>query len=73
MDQKIVECRPARPPLSPAMRALLETHHAETFEKGRLAGRREMEEEFTGSGLVMLGLGALSGAGMLWLIQRIFA
>jgi hypothetical protein len=49
------------PRLDPAMRELLRDHHNETFEEGRQAGRREMEEEFTGSGIITLAIGGILG------------
>lgn len=60
-EKKNALVEPHRPPLSPAMRALLESHHDATFEKGRQAGRKEMNDEFTSVGLSSFCLGGLSG------------
>jgi hypothetical protein len=61
------------PPLSQEMRLHLAKLRDEAFAEGKEAGRVETEREYYGNGLISLGLGGFVGAGVLALIQRIFA
>lgn len=61
--------REFRPPLSPAMRALLEDHTDETYHRGRSDGRSEVEREFVHNGIACLLLGMIAGAGGLYGLQ----
>lgn len=60
-------------PLSPQMRLMLADLRDKAFIDGEAHGRRETEREYYGNGLISLSIGGFVGAGLFWLIQRVFA
>lgn len=71
-DQPKLHLRHAAP-LSPEMRVSLAQLRDEAYADGKLDGRREVEREYYGNGLISFGIGSFAGAGLLWFLMRVFA
>ena len=61
------------PPLSTEMRATLMSLRDEAYNDGKTEGRREVEQEYYGNGIISWGVGTLCGMGFLFALQRVFA
>lgn len=64
---------PFVPQLSPELRATLMKLRDEAYNDGKADGRREVENEYLGNGIISFGVGALSSAMVWFIVSRIFA